>query len=212
MSFILGCCVSSQHKYQTYVESAAEKLDATGVGFGDSTNIAVTYNALTLLAREHLTAKPDALVLLHDDLEITDEKFELKVEEAFAEENVELLGVAGGRGTRGLDWWSYSPIGHQWLEDQLIDFTQREGEVDGLEGSIMILSPWVLEHLTFDESYGGFYGYDCDLPQQVVRAGKKVKVVDIDTVHHSQLGFKTPALRLQFGETNAKFRAKWGFS
>lgn len=210
MNLLFGTCVGSWEKYNTYVAPQAVKHTAVCTRFDQATNISTVYNDILTVARDKLPI--DVLVLLHDDLEIVDDDLREKIEKAFTDEDVVLIGVAGGRGVHGLTWWDHSPIGHQWLGDQLIDFTQREGEVDGLEGSIMILSRWAIENLTFDESFGGFYGYDCDLPQQVVRAGKKVKVVDIDTVHHSQLGFKTPALRLQFGETNSKFKAKWGFS
>lgn len=204
MNLIFGCCIGSYDKYLRYVDPFVR--GSTRYELQDQTNIASAYNKCIERSDRY-----DALVLLHDDLMITDAFFAEKVEKAFADPDVVLLGVAGAHGIRGLDWWSYAPIGHQWLNDQLLDFGEREGEVDGIEGSIMVLSPWVIENLRFDESFGGFYGYDCDLPQQVVRAGKKVRVVDIDTVHHSQFGFKSPALEQQFHETNLQFRRKWNF-
>ncbi len=49
----------------------------------------------------------------------------------------------------------------------------RTGEVDSIDGFVMVLSPWAVRELRFDESLGKIHGYDFDLCLQVRDAGTK---------------------------------------
>lgn len=149
----------------------------------------------------------DAVVLLHDDLEITDPDAEEKFLKALIGD-VALAGVAGGGPV--LRWWDHSPVGHQMTDSGLIDFGSRTGDVEMLEGSIVAFSPWAVEHLRIDERYTDFRsGWD-DVCLVARAAGKRCVVADVDTHHHSTVGFSSPEVEARFAESERIFAEKWG--
>jgi hypothetical protein len=63
----------------------------------------------------------------------------------------------------------------------------RMGEVETIDGFVMVLSPWVVGNIRFDEQLGTFHGYDLDLCLQVREAGRKVMTADFRAIHHRPL-------------------------
>ena len=63
----------------------------------------------------------------------------------------------------------------------------RLGEVDTVDGFIMVLSPWTVRNIRFDESLGRLHGYDFDYCLQVREAGKKVVTADFRMIHNHSL-------------------------
>jgi hypothetical protein len=59
--------------------------------------------------------------------------------------------------------------------------------VDTVDGFILGLSPWTVEHIRFDESLGRLHGYDFDFCLQVREAGRKVVTADFKAIHHHSL-------------------------
>src|SRR6266496_6247088 len=184
MAVIYGCCVGSLEKLERYVLPwvAARPL----VIVHGATGIVSAYNRILDLVSRRI-GYGDALVLLHDDLEILDPDAETKFLVALADPSVALVGVAGGGG-ESIYWWNHNPIGHQQTDQRLIDFGPRTGDVTLVEGSIMALSPWAMRHLRFDPRFTGFHGYD-EIGQQVRAAGKRCLVIDVDTHHHNPEGY-----------------------
>jgi hypothetical protein len=202
-----GCCVGSWDKFQQHV---LPRVDGPTVALSGQTSICAAYNAIL---DAHRPRRPDAVVLLHDDLEITDPDFEAKVLAAVAEPDVALVGVCGGRGRSTLSWWESPCIGHQMTDSGLIDFDAdapgpREGDVAFIEGSLMVFSPWAVENLRFDLRYPAFLGYD-DVCLTALDKGRRVVVRTIDTHHHSTIGFKSEAIRDMWDEAEAIFQRKW---
>jgi hypothetical protein len=60
-------------------------------------------------------------------------------------------------------------------------------EVDALDGFLLVLSPWVVRNLRFDESLNWGHGYDVDFSLQVAAAGRKVMTADIRLARHHSL-------------------------
>lgn len=205
MVIAYGCCGGSREKVWANLHHLLEREFTL---LYEQPSIAVAYNTIIDLT---LRRYPDveALVLLHDDLQLTDEQFEDKVRAALADPDVAVLGVAGARGVRSLDWWNYQTIGHQLTDTTALDFGVRSGEVDGLEGSLLVLSRWALENLRFDETYDGFHGYDCDVARQALDVGKKVLVIDVDTHHRTTLGWKSPEVHQSWLRAAEIYRKKW---
>ena len=121
----------------------------------------------------------EALVLVHQDAEIVDAGFCATIREALHDPEVGLVGCVGsgrcaqhrlvggvghlcvfcqplrgarrGRGLHCSRWsWSEAPA------------YARLGEVETLDGFVLVLSPWVVKNIRFDESLGQFHGYDLD--------------------------------------------------
>ena len=63
----------------------------------------------------------------------------------------------------------------------------RTGEVDTVDGFVLVLSPWAVRNVRFDESLGKLHGYDFDFCLQVREAGRKVVTADFRAIHHHSL-------------------------
>lgn len=171
-------------------------------------SIAVAYNKILAAYQDRGL---DALILQHDDLEIIDPRAEEKFLLALSEPDVALVGVAGGTpDPPSITWWNGPTVGHQMTDSMMLNFEERTGDVLFIEGSIMVFSPWAVNNLTFDTRYPGFLGYDDICVTTKLVHGKRVVVADVDTHHHSTVGFKSEAIKQSWHETDRLFREKWG--
>jgi hypothetical protein len=201
----VGCCVGDHDRLGKHV------LPWLGgrplIGAYNQTGIAVAYNAVL----RAFAGSTHPLLLVHDHLEITDERWADKVMTAFEDPTVGIVGVAGGQSTVGAAWWEATPVGRQQIDTGLIDFGTREGDVDCLEGSFLaIRGALVAAGLRFDESYAGFHGYDVDIAMTVTRRlGLRARVIDLDTHHHTVLGFRDEASARDWRAADVRFRRKW---
>jgi len=208
---VYGCCVGSWDRFNQYVVPRTQGREV--IGISGQTSIAAAYNKI-LAAYGEFTELWDGpirgVILLHDDLEILDQtKAEAAILEAFLDPEVALVGVAGGDARSGLAWWNIDPVGHQLTDSMNIDFGKHAGDVTLLEGSLLAFSSWAVENLAFDEDYPGFHGYD-EIAMQAISKGKRVVVVDVDTHHHSTLGFDSLDSHAEWHRADERFRKKWG--
>lgn len=199
-----GCCVGSWDKFHKYVEPVipAERPIITT---SNQLSISVAYNAILDGFKVY---DLDAVILIHDDLEMIDENTEEKVLRAIrSSPDIALVGVAGGGPS--MSWWNIDPIGYQLTDSGPVIFGdgQRWGDVDMIEGSFMAFSPWAVQELRFDERYE-FLGYD-DICLEARRAGKRVVVAAIDTHHHSTLGYKSDSVKAMWERSEKIFNSKW---
>lgn len=199
-----GTCVGSWKKLSRNVIPRIG--DSPLCALSGQTQLTVAYNSIL---DAYLGRELDAVVLLHDDLEIVDPDAETKFLKALADPEVAIVGVCGGRGDQSLAWWNSETVGHQMTDSGMLDFGERTGDVAFVEGSIMVFSPWAIEHLRFDERYPGFLGYD-DVCLTARAAGKRVVVADVDTHHHTTIGFKSPQIAAAWDVAEGIFREKWG--
>src|SRR4051794_26409841 len=102
----------------------------------------------------------EALVLLHQDAEIVSPDFCQIVRRALADPDVGLVGCAGAIGVRSIAWWEgsvtcasfvhrYDDLGGGELPAFSWDWSEappyaRLGEVETLDGFLLVLSPWVV--------------------------------------------------------------------
>ena len=164
-------------------------------------SIFVSYNALLdrFAAREDL----DALVLVHQDAEIVDADFCETIRSVLNDPDVGIVGCVGAVGVRSIAWWEASVTCASFINryeehggGDLASFSwawseapayARVGEVETIDGFVLVLSPWVVRNVRFDESLGQFHGYDLDLCLQVRAAGRKVMTAGFRAIHHRQL-------------------------
>ncbi len=144
----------------------------------------------------------EALVLVHQDAEIVGPDFCRTLRGALAAPDVGVVGCVGALGVRSIAWWegsvTWASFIHRfgepgeefpslsWDPDDLPPYA-RTGEVDTVDGFVLALSPWVVEHVRFDESLGVLHGYDFDFCLQVREAGRKVVTADLRVVHNHSL-------------------------
>jgi hypothetical protein len=203
---VYGCCVGDWDKFGAYVapRTAGRLVIATSGHSG----IVAPYNMIMGIAAG--IADLDALVLVHDDLEITDPDAEAKFLAALAEPDVALVGVAGGGG-QSIYWWEHAPIGHQQTDVRFIDFGTRAGTVTLIEGSIMVFAPWAVRQFAFDPIFTGFHGYD-EIGKRITYAGPRVVVADVDTHHHNPEGYASAESAASCRKAAALYQEKWGLA
>lgn len=198
-----GCCVGTWDKFHRYVEPRICPKRPV-ITTSNQLSISVAYNAILDGFRSY---DLDAVILVHDDLELIDLLTEEKVLTTLSENtDIAIVGVAGGGPS--MSWWNVEPIGHQLTDSMMLEFGgRRSGHVDIVEGSFMAFSPWAIQELRFDERYE-FLGYD-DVCLHARAAGRHVYVADIDTHHHSTVGYKSESVRAMWERSEVIFKSKW---
>jgi hypothetical protein len=180
-----------------------------------------SYNRLMDQAAGHEDL--EALVLVHQDTEIVDSDFVDKVRAALADPDVGVAGCVGAIGVRSIAWWEGSvtlaSFIHRYSEHGGGDLPAfswawadappyaRLGEVETLDGFLLVISPWVVRNIRFDESLGRLHGYDLDFCLQVREAGKKAITADVRAIHHHSLDLVTEPE--SWIEAHMKVAEKW---
>jgi len=203
---VFGCAVTQPEAYERWAAPGiARAREPDSVVYANSSpgSIFRAYNLLLDLAARHDDL--EALVLLHQDVEIADGAFCAKVRQALSDPEVGVVGAVGGLDARSLAWWegsvTWGSFVHRYYEHgggEVRVFGMEEdparrppyarmGEVDTLDGVLLVLSPWSVRSLRFDETLGQFDGYDLDFCLQVRAAGRKVLTADLRIVHHHSL-------------------------
>lgn len=132
----------------------------------------------------------EALVLLHEDVEIVDVAFISKLRRRLSEPDVAVVGVVGARGVRSLAWWEgdcvravASPAPQRGRNELP---TRAQEDVDVVDGFLMALSPWAVRELRFDEAFAeDLHGNEADFCLQARALGRRVVVDDLAVVHHA---------------------------
>jgi hypothetical protein len=221
-----GVAVTRSEDYERWagpgIEHAREP-DSAVYANSSPGSIFRAYNLL--LDQAAAEASLEALVLLHQDVEIVDDAFASKVRAAFSDPQVAVAGCVGARDARTMAWWegavTWASFTHRYYEHGggiLPAFTMSPqttrppvyaqlGAVDTIDGFIMVLSPWATRNLRFDESLGQFHGYDFDMCMQARAAGRKVVTVDLKVWHHHSLELMSDPEN--WIEANIRLTEKW---
>jgi len=195
-----GVSISGAEAYRRYGQPGvrlASEPDSELFAYAAVEPIARTYNLILDAAaqREDL----EALVLVHSHTEIVDASFCAKVREALADPDVGAVSSAGATGVRGIAWWEGDVVSaavrhvyeeHGGGEMPALSWTQRKpppAEVEALDGQLLVLSPWVVRNLRFDETLLLGHGFDLDFSLQVRSTGRKLMVADLHVAHHRSL-------------------------
>jgi hypothetical protein len=165
----------------------------------------------------------EALVLVHQDAEIADADFCAIIRRALADPQVGLVGCVGAVGVRSIAWWEASVTCASFINrydehggGDLPSFSwawndapayARVGEVETLDGFVLVLAPWVVREIRFDETLGAFHGYDLDLCLQVRAAGGTVLTADFRAIHHRQLDMVPDPE--EWSEAHIRLADKW---
>jgi hypothetical protein len=194
-----GVSITEPEPYRRYAEPgirAAAEPDSEVHAFAAVGPISRTYNLLLDVAgrRDDL----EALVLVHTHTEIADPGFAAKVRAELADPRVAIVGAAGATGVRSIAWWegaiTPSATLHAYEEHgggELPAYSWAQtrapaGEVDAVDGSLLILSPWAVRNLRFDEALIG-HGFDLDVCLQARAAGHTVVATDLRVIQHRAL-------------------------
>jgi hypothetical protein len=203
-----GVCVGNEGTYKRHALpsiSALAEPDTMLLSSRHNTSIFEAYNEML----EYLSDKPglEALVLLHEDVELRDRRLLEKIRACLEMPDVAVAGVIGASGVTSLAWWEGTGRGRCAETRGLIDFGGGTHDVEAVDGLLMVLSPWAVGHVVFDaDRYTGFHGYDVDYCFSARHEGARVIVTDIDLFHFTKGGFGDAA---QYQRSNAIFVKKW---
>jgi hypothetical protein len=199
-----ACSITKPEVYRRCAKPGIDRVvepDSEVIAMPSVGSIFASYNVLLeqFASRDDL----DALVLVHQDAEIVDSDFCRTARRALEDPDVGLVGCVGAVGVRSIAWWEASVTCASFINryeehggGDLASFSwawseapayARVGEVETLDGFVLVLSPWVVRNVRFDESLGQFHGYDLDLCLQVRDAGRKVMTAGFRAIHHRQL-------------------------
>ncbi len=139
---ILGTCVGDEERYRSVALPSLERIAGSEDLIWSKSGqhgIVAAYNEMIRDARA--LPRCEALVLLHEDVEIIEENFRAKLRRSLRE-GVGVVGVIGASGLDGLAWWN-SPqhAGMVYETRHVIDFGGRHRDVDAVDGLLMALAP-----------------------------------------------------------------------
>jgi hypothetical protein len=136
----------------------------------------------------------EALVLLHQDLELLDDSLPRRVRSLLDEPRVGVIGGYGGRRVP-LHFWTETDDQFGRAAAATVDIRHSYGshEVEVVDGSLLVLMPWVVRTLRFSEALAAdFHGYDVDLCMRVRAAGGRVVCDDIPFCHRMRRPWTDP--------------------
>jgi hypothetical protein len=217
-----GAAMDDPEAYRRYampgIERAAEP-DSQVFAFAASGLVCRDYNLLLDAAagREDL----EALVIVQQDVELADPGFCTKVRAALAEPDVAVVGCAGATGVSGIAWWegsvSAAPGVHSYNEHgsgelpalSWLQAAPAPVEVETLDGSLLVLSPWAVRNVRFDEALRLGYGFDLDFCLEVRAAGYRVMTADLRTIRHRSLEVVRESEHKAWIEAHISVAEKW---
>lgn len=200
-------CIGSRRAYEQFCRPGlVAHADA------DSPLAEITTDSIFTGYNEALDAfgnQPDleALVLLHEDVAIHDPQFCSKVRGRLGDPSIAVIGAIGAVGIRSLCWWEGEIRGRVSETRGLIDHGGGCHDVDAVDGLLMVLSPWAVRTLRFDDRrFHGFHGYDVDLCLEARAHGRRVVVDDLVVHHHTRGGIGDGP---DFWRADHTLRHKW---
>lgn len=181
-----GVATSDRAQYERLalpgIRRAAEEGSLLLERSGDSIQRAYNQMMLEAEGRDDL----EALVLLHQDLELIDDSLPQRVRRILRDPRVGLVGALGARDFSPHVWPAARELYGTFAEPTgTRRFSSDPQEVKGVDGILLVLAPWVVRGLRFNEALAqGFHGYDVDMSLRVRAHGGIVICDDIPYFHH----------------------------
>ena len=182
-----GCAINNADVFRKYGEPGIRQVaepDSELFAFAPVESVGRTYNLVLDAAAR--CDDLEALALVHPQTEIVDPEFCAKIRAALSNPDVGIVGATGATGVTSIAWWEgrvvSAPAVHQYGEHgggelPALSWTQCEpppAEVEALDGQLLVLSPWVVRNLRFDEDRLLGHGFDLDFSLQVTATGRKL--------------------------------------
>lgn len=187
--FVFGCAVTNRAVFEEIafpgIERASEddSLLLTREGFG---SIQQPYNEM--LDEASSIDGLEALVLVHQDLELLDSTLTSRVRPLLRQPDIGVIGSYGGRNVPFHHWTDCAEkFGRAMATMFEAVFSAGSHQVDVVDGSLLVIAPWVARTIEFNETLAeDFHGYDVDFCMRVVSRGGRVVCNDIPYLHHME--------------------------
>jgi hypothetical protein len=167
----------------------AAEADSKILAFAAVGSICRSYNLLLDTAAK--VEGLEALVLVQQEVEILDPDLCRRVRDALSDPEVGAVGPMGATGVRSIAWWegdiSAAPVRLRYQRfggGEIPAFSWKPhapppADVEVLDGRLLVLSPWAVRNVRFDESLSLGFGYDLDLSLKVREAGRRLRTADL---------------------------------
>jgi hypothetical protein len=197
---VLACAVREPDAYRDHAGPGIEHAAGPGCDVdivAAMSSLCASYNLL--LDRAARREELEALVIVQENAEIADPRFCEKVRAALADPGVAVVGCVGATRVESAAWWEGDVTGGEVIQryrehggGELDAFAwARAGappaEVDTVAGFLLVLAPWAVRSLRFDERLHLGTGFDVDYCARARQAGKKVVAADLRVIHHRRL-------------------------
>jgi hypothetical protein len=199
-----GSSLASAEAYAAYARAGVQRVrepDSPVFVYQGGDSLGRVYN----LILDHAGARDDleALVLHHQDVELVGPDFCGAVRAALADPDVAIAGAVGARGAPSIAWWDgevhWASCAYRYGEFGGGEISGLPGitvhtpalgtvsDVESLYGMVLVLSPWAVRNLRFDEGLPAVFGHDFDICRQGLAAGRRVVCAHLGIVHHHSL-------------------------
>ncbi|UTI64708.1 glycosyltransferase family protein [Paraconexibacter antarcticus] len=208
--FVFATCVGSEDTYRAWalpgLRLAGEPDTVLVHATAEAGSIFTAYDEVldAVCAMDGV----EALVLIHEDVELLDPGFCATVRARLAATpDVAVIGAVGASDVRSLAWWEGRGAGRVAETRGVVDFGGHPCPVDTVDGLLMVLSPWAIANLRYGPGHPpGFHGYDAELCFAARAAGRSVWVEDLPLIHHTKGGYGDVAA---YARADDAFRARW---
>lgn len=198
--FAFGCSITMPEVYEACAgQGVTLGSESDSIVFANSAAGSI-YRSYNLILEQAAPLEGlEALVLLHQDARIVDRRFTARARDALTDPNVAVVGCVGSIGAGSIAWWEGAATWETFAtayggwgggESPAVADDGRHvpaaplGEVHSVDGFVMVLAPWAVRHLKFDESLNPLvFGFDFDFCHQARAAGRKVVAADLGVVH-----------------------------
>jgi GT2 family glycosyltransferase len=183
-----GTAVADERIYETVALPGIQRLaepDSLVITRHGYDSIQRPYNEMLEEVADR--ADLEALILVHQDLELTDSSLLERARPLLRDPRVGLVGLFGARSAKLSHWIEGELFGTSSGPMLRLRHSTGSHEVDLVDGALLVIAPWVVRALRFDERLGrDFHGYDVDFSFRVRAAGGRVTCSDVPYVHHMQ--------------------------
>lgn len=186
---VFGCAVTDRETFDSLAMPGIRRVaepDSVILTCHDRESIQEPYNEIMDAAAR----RPDleALVLVHQDLELLDDSLLRRARPLLAEPGVGVIGLFGARGAPLYSWTSAKELfGRATTPPIDIHHSSGSFEVEVVDGSLLAIAPWVVRKIRFSEAFAeDFHGYDVDFCCRVRAAGGRVICDDAPYMHHME--------------------------
>lgn len=185
---VFGAAVSDRETYERFALTGIRRVaepDSVIVPHEGHASIQAPYNMLMEQAAGYDDL--EALVLLHQDLELLDDSLLRRVRALFADPRVGVVGSFGGRSISLHRWTETTDLyGSAVVPGIERRFNPGPAEVEVVDGQLLVVAPWAVRSLRFGESLAkNFHGYDVDFCWRVRAVGGTAVCDDIPYCHHT---------------------------
>lgn len=192
-----GVAISDREVYERVALPGIERAAEPGSALITRTGMTIWRAYDEILGEAATLPGLEALVLLHQDLELTDSSLPATARHLFRDPTVGLAGPLGAR----------QVMLHLWQERRRLcgtvsapgvqrSFTVGAQEVEAVDGALLLLAPWVARALRFGAPPAGeFHGYDVEIGLRVRAHGGRLLCADIPYFHHRDPTRDYPAQR-----------------